>query len=185
MIVAIDGKATRTMDDLKRAVVSATTNLLTFVVVRQTVSELRHEQVWLLTPATEASGAWELYEVVLFSNRVLEFRQLQPPFAQGVIELHKALALGLARWSALKLCLQITVDAGHFLLHCESAKALFEWKREIEGHLCSQTRSLHHSWLALQPPADHATARPLCRWYFELTAEHRLCCFDTSTLHRM
>ena len=81
-VVAIDGKPTHNMEDVKRAVISAETASLRLAVLRKPVYVVRRERAFMNMPDPQAADdddSWPEYELTLFSNRQLTFEKLSPP----------------------------------------------------------------------------------------------------------
>ena len=97
-IVAIDGKPTKNMEDVKRAVISAASSSLRIAVLRKPVQVMRRERAYMsIGDDGSLSEDWDAFEITLFSNRQLTFEKLTPPFYFGSIELPAAKSLRLMK----------------------------------------------------------------------------------------
>ena len=174
-VVAIDGKPTHNMEDVKRAVISASSSSLRLAVLRKPVVVMRRERAYMNMPDTEEDEEWEQFEITLFSNRQLTFEKLSPPFVFGSIELPAAKSLRLMKVQ-YNVCLQIATNERSFEFYTDSLMTLYEWQRMLRSLMLSNTVSIMSGWLTLI--ADNEAQ--LKRWWFDLCGStHELCYFET------
>ena len=174
-VVAIDGKPTHNMEDVKRAVISAASSSLRLAVLRKPVVVMRRERAYMNMPDTPEDEEWEQFEITLFSNRQLTFEKLSPPFVFGSIELPAAKSLRLMKVQ-YNVCLQICTSERSFEFYTDSLMTLYEWQRMLRSLMLSNTISVMSGWLTLVTNTD----QQLKRWWFDLCGStYLLCYFET------
>jgi len=174
-VVAIDGKPTHNMEDVKRAVISASSTSLRLAVLRKPVVVMRRERAYMNMPDIPEDEEWEQFEITLFSNRQLTFEKLSPPFVFGSIELPAAKSLRLMKVQ-YNVCLQIATNERSFEFYTDSLMTLYEWHRMLRSLMLSNTVSVMSGWLTLIAEQE----MQLKRWWFDLCGStHELCYFET------
>ena len=174
-VVAIDGKPTHNMDDVKRAVISAASSSLRLAVLRKPVQVLKRERAYMNMPDVAEDEEWDQFELTLFSNRQLTFEKLAPPFIFGSIDLPAAKSLRLMKVQ-FNVCLQIATAERTYEFYTDSLMTLYEWQRMLRTLMLSNTVSIMSGWLTLLNNEE----THLKRWWFDLCGStYELCYFET------
>ena len=183
-VVAIDGKPTHNMEDVKRAVISAPSASLRLAVLRTPVVVMRREIAYMNLDNEDSDDMeWQKYEITLYSNRQLTFEKLAPPFVFGAIELPAAKSLRLIK-VGYNVCLQIGTLERSYEFYTDSLQALYEWQRLLRTLMLSHSFSAMSGWLTLISPSS--SDQLLKRWWFDLCGStHELCYYETDQCQTM
>ena len=183
-VVAIDGKPTHNMEDVKRAVISAPSASLRLAVLRTPVVVMRRETAYMNLDNEDSDDVeWQKYEITLYSNRQLTFEKLAPPFVFGAIELPAAKSLRLIK-VGYNVCLQIGTLERSYEFYTDSLQSLYEWQRLLRTLMLSHSFSAMSGWLTLI--STSSSDQLLKRWWFDLCGStHELCYYETDQCQTM